>query len=221
MPPRFGLPAIAAAFLLSGCAYTGSDMGNPLTRKLQWYSFVEGGDIAAACAPGGSERFRLVYNAIWEQQVRTYEWDSSARTLAVSVIRQGNVASMDLTDPLSPWRADTVSVPLDQSAYDGLGADLEQSGAFGTPAVGLELPSHSYYWTVAACRQGSYSFTAWAYPSKAYDGVRFPAALAALDPGRDGIVQPALIPLDPIREYDRRRGAAREFTLKVGARGLQ
>ncbi len=218
---RFGLPAFAAAFLLSGCAYTGNDMGNPLYRKLQWYSFVEGGDIAASCAPGTPERFRLVYNAIWEQQVRTYEWDSAARTLAVSVIRQGSVAAMDLTDPLSPWRADTASVLLDQASYDGLGAALEQSGAFGPPAVGLELPSHSYYWTAATCRQGAYGFTAWAYPSPAYEGARFPAALAALDPGRGQIVQPAPIPLDPIREYNRRHGAVREFTLKVGARGLE
>jgi hypothetical protein len=221
MPPRFGLSAIAAAVLLSGCAYTGNDIGNPLTRKFQWFSFVEGGDIAAGCAMGTPERFRLVYNAIWEQQVRFYEWDSTARTLTIGTIRPGNVASIELSDPLSPWRADSASVPLEPSAYDGLVAALEQSGAFGPPAEGLELPSHSYYWTAATCRRGAYSFTAWAYPSTAYDGARIPAALATLDPGREAIIQPGPIPLDPIREYDLTRGRVRDFTLKVGARGLE
>lgn len=221
MPRRFGCPVIAAAVLLTGCAYTGGDMGNPFTRKLQWFSFVEGADIAAACAPGTPDRFRLVYNGIWEQQVRFYEWDSAAGTMTVNVIRQGNVATMDLTDPLSPWRADALSVSLDQAAYDRLSAALEQSGGFGPPALGLELPSHSYYWTAATCRRGSYTFTAWAYPSASYDGASFPAALAALDPGRDQIVQPAPIPLDPFRDYDLRQGTKRDFTLKVGARGLE
>ena len=195
-------------------------MGNPFYRKAQWFSFVEGADIAGACTDGAPERFRMVYNALWEQQVRVYEWDSTAKTLKISVIRSGNVAQITLDDPLSPWRADVASIPLDQAGYDGLAASLAGSGAFGPPAVGLELPSHSYYWTAASCRQGKYTFTAWAYPSAAYAAARFPAALAAQDPGRQAIAQPGPIPVDPFREYDRKRGAVIEFTLKVGTRGL-
>ncbi len=195
-------------------------MGNPFYRKAQWFSFVEGADMASTCAGGTPERFRLVYNALWEQQVRIYEWDSTVKTLKISVIRSGNVAQITLDDPLSPWRADVASIPLDQSRYDGLIASLAGSGAFGRPAVGLELPSHSYYWTAASCRQGKYAFTAWAYPSAAYAAARFPAALAAQDPGRETIAQPAPIPFDPIREDNRKRGAVIEFTLKVGPNGL-
>ncbi|EME68286.1 hypothetical protein H261_19289 [Paramagnetospirillum caucaseum] len=221
MPPRSGPAVIAAALaLLAGCAYTGGDIGNPFYRKVQWFSFVEAGDIAAACVPGSPERFRLVYNALWDQQVRIYEWDSAARTLKASVRRSGNVARITLDDPLSPWRTDEADIPLDQAAYDGLAAALGEAGAFGPPAVGLELPSHSYYWTAASCRQGKYVFTAWAYPSDAYQAARFPAALAALDPARDGIIQPGPVPVDPFRNYDRQRGATGEFTLKVGPNGL-
>ncbi|ARJ66859.1 hypothetical protein WV31_14845 [Magnetospirillum sp. ME-1] len=221
MPRRLALSTLALAAALSGCAYTGGDVGNPLFRKVQWFSFVEGADIREACAPGSPERFRLVYNALWDQQVRFYEWESTAPNLKISAItRPGNVATIELTDPLSPWRADTASAPLDQAARDGLSAALDQSGAFGAPAVGLQLPSHSYYWTAASCRQGRYTFTAWAYPSAAYDAARFPAALAALDPGRDKIVPPGPVAFDPFRENDRKRGGLGEFTLKVGADGL-
>lgn len=221
MPPRLGPSvSVAALVLLAGCAYTGDDIGNPFYRKVQWFSFVEGADMAATCAPGSPERFRLVYNALWDQQVRLYEWSSTDKVLKIGVVRSGNVAEIDLYDPLSPWRTDVATTSLDQAAYDRLSAALADSGAFGAPAVGLQLPSHSYYWTAASCRQGKYIFTAWAYPSAAFDAARFPAALAALDPGRDKIVQPGPIPVDPFREYNRKRGATGEFTLKVGANGL-
>lgn len=221
MPHRLAISTIALAAALAGCAYTGGDVGNPFYRKVQWFSFVEGGDIRDACAPGSPDRFRLVYNALWDQQVRFYEWDSSAATLKVNAItRPGNIATIELSDPLSPWRANAASVPLDQAARNGLAAALEQSGAFGPPAVGLQLHSHSYYWTAASCRQGKYTFTAWSYPSAAYDAARFPAALAALDPGRDTIIPPAPVPVDPFREDERRRNGVIEFTLKVGTNGL-
>lgn len=214
--------AAATAFVLglAACTYTGEDIGNPFRRKVQWFSFVEGADIAAACAPGSAERFRLVYNALWDQQVRIYEWDAQGAELKISVVRRGNVATITLDDPLYPWRTDAATVALDKAGLASLSSALEASGAFGPPAVGLELPSHSYYWTAASCRGGKYGFTAWAYPSAAYDATRFPAALAALDPGRDGIAAPGPVPIDPIREYDRRRGALGEFTLKVGGNGL-
>lgn len=223
MPPRPSsalLVFAAVAVALGGCAYGGGDIGNPFRRKVQWFSFVEGGDIAAACSPGSATRFRLVYNALWDQQVRVYEWGDESPDLKISAVRRGNVATITLDDPLRPWGTDVAAVPLDKAARDGLDAALDASGAFGPPAVGLELPSHSYYWTAASCRRGEYRFTAWAHPSGAYQAARFPAALAALDPGRDDIVPPGPVPVDPIREYDRRRGALGEFTLKVGSKGL-
>lgn len=214
------LAATAVAATLGGCAYEGGDIGNPFRRKVQWFSFVEGGDIAAACTPGSDERFRLVYNALWDQQVRVYEWDGRSPDLKISAVRRGNVATITLDDPLRPWGTEVATVPLDQPARDGLTAALDASGAFGPPAVGLELPSHSYYWTAASCHGGEYRFTAWSYPSAAFAAARFPAALAALDPGRDGVAAPGPVSVDPIREYDRKRGALGEFTLKVGGKGL-
>jgi hypothetical protein len=215
------LTAALGLAALAGCTYTGADIGNPFYRKAQWFSFVEGSDLAAACTPGSAERFRLVYNGLWDQQVRIYEWDSAERGLKISVVNTANVADITLNDPLSPWRAQVATVALDAGAYDRLAAALTDSGAFGPPALGLELPSHSYYWTAATCHGGQYAFTAWAYPSAAYDGARFPAALAALDPGRETIVKPGPVPVDVIREYERNRGSVEEFTLKVGPHGLR
>lgn len=215
------LTASMGLALLAGCAYTGDDIGNPLYRKVQWYSFVEGSDIKAACAEATPDRFRLVYNALWDQQVRIYEWDSAAKSLKISVVGTKNLTDITLNDPLTPWRAKVATVPLEPAAQSGLTAALAESGAFGPPAVGLELPSHSYYWTAASCHGGQYVFTAWSYPSPAFEAARFPAALAALDPDRASIIPPGPVAIDVIREYDRNRGAAEEFTLRVGPAGLR
>ncbi|MBI3443977.1 MAG: hypothetical protein HY055_01070 [Magnetospirillum sp.] len=211
---------IAALTSLGGCAYTGDDIGNPFYRKAQWFSFVGGDDIAGACAAGTPDRFRLVYNALWDQQVRIYEWDSAQRQLKTRVVGSGNVAEIRLDDPITPWRAEEIGTPLEPAAYDGLVQSLSDSGAFAVPDVGLELPSHSYYWTTASCRRGQFSFTAWRYPSAGFAAASFPARLAALDPRRESIITAGPIPLDPMREYNRNRGAVMEFTLKIGRNGL-
>ncbi len=219
---RFSRTAIllAGLSLASGCAYVDGDIGNPIHRKFHWQSFVAGDDIAASCSSGNPDRVRLVYNAIWDKQVRIYEIDSIKRSLRVRVFGQGNLTDVKLTDPIAPWRADETKAQLDEAGYEQLAATLAESGAFGPPAVGLELPSHSYYWTAATCRQGKFTFTGWAYPSAAFDASRIPAALFALDPGRDGVVAPGPIPYDVMWEYRRKQGQVTDFTFKVGANGM-
>lgn len=209
-----------ALALVGGCTYKGGDIGDPIHRKFHWASFVGGEDIAATCGSGAPDRARLVYNAVWGEQVRIYEWDSVRHSLKIRVIGSGDLRDMALSDPLAGWRSDDRSVPLDQVQYDGLVVALSGSGGFGPPAVGLELISRSYYWTAATCRQGRFTFTGWKYPSAAFEAATFSAALFALDPGRDGVRPAAPIPMDIMAEYDRNRGAIRDFTFKVGASGL-
>ncbi|WP_245651125.1 hypothetical protein [Paramagnetospirillum marisnigri] len=207
----------AALAALAGCSYKGGDIGDPFHRKFHWASFVKGEDIAQTCDASAPDRFRLVYNAIWGEQVRVYEWDSIRESLRIRVVGGGNLRDMTLGDPLAAWRAAEASVPLDRTARDGLVRALAEAKAFGPPAVGLELPSRSYYWASASCYQGRFTFTGWAYPSVEFDAARFPAALFAQDPGRDTVRPPAAIPMDVMYEYDKRRGAVMEFTLRVDA----
>src|SRR5690348_8181153 len=69
-------PAAAAAAMLSllllcGCTTGGS--GNPALRSLGWFNYLAGTEIRDGCRPGGPDRYRLVYNAVWGKQVRDYE----------------------------------------------------------------------------------------------------------------------------------------------------
>jgi len=216
---KFSLLLLAVS-LLGGCSYNGGDIGDPLHRKFHWLSFVAGDDIAATCQAGMPDRFRLVYNAIWEQQVRVYELDSVRSQLRVRVIKPGSLTDLALTDPLAAWKSDDSTIKLEPEPYDGLVALLADSGAFGPPAVGLELPSHSYYWSAATCRQGHFTFTGWAYPSAAFDAARFPARLFALDPNPKSVIPAGPMSVDPTWEYQRNRGAVTEFSLRVGEKGM-
>jgi len=63
---------IAMAVGLSGCMYTGG-VGEPMARKYSWFSYAAGDDIKAACTPDAPARYRLVYNANWNEQVRAYD----------------------------------------------------------------------------------------------------------------------------------------------------
>ncbi|CAA7613052.1 conserved hypothetical protein [Candidatus Terasakiella magnetica] len=210
----------AALTALGGCAYKGGDIGDPLHRKFHWFSFIGGEDIAATCAADTPDRARLVYNAVWGQQTRIYEWDSLRRSLRIRVVGGGNLTALSLSDPLAPWRAEETKATLDQAGLNALNAALDAAGGFGPAAIGLELPSHAYYWTAATCRGGKFTFTGWLYPSDRFEAARFPAALFALDPDRQSVISPAPIPFDPIRNFDQKRGATGEFTLKVGVKGL-
>src|SRR5438105_4793936 len=49
------------------------NVDQPIVRSLNWFSYVAAEDIRAACRPGGRSRLRLIYNALWEEQVRAYE----------------------------------------------------------------------------------------------------------------------------------------------------
>ncbi|MBC7906758.1 MAG: hypothetical protein H7Y60_08440 [Rhodospirillaceae bacterium] len=215
---------VSAVFLavsaVASCTYQGEDIGDPLTRKAQWFSFVDGEDIRATCAAGTPDRTRLVYNGIYDEQLRIYEVDALRRILTIRVVQPGNGARLSTGDLLAPWRAVEEKVQLDQPTYDRLVASFAQGGMFAPPPVGLELPSRSYFWTAAICKDGKYGFTAWKYPSAAFDQMGFDKNLFALDPTGIAINQAKDVQFDPLWEAKAKRLEVTVFSLRVGAHGL-
>ena len=215
------LALLAGLLPAAACTYTGDDIGNPLVRKAQWFSAVAGDDIRQACQPGTPDRFRLTYNGQYERQIRVYDVDAASRTLTATVSKHNEgVLTFTLDDPLAPWRAEKVSTPLGQKQYGDLVAALTDAGLFGPPAVGLELPSRSYYWVGAYCRDGRYGVTGWLYPSPQFSELRFPALLSGLDMTGVPVAQPGPVPRDLDRERAEQRGEVTTFTLKIGENGL-
>lgn len=209
-----------AAAALASCTWSGGDIGNPVERKFHWFSFVEGEDIRATCDAGTPDRFRLVYNGIYDEQLRIYELDGLRRLLIVRVVDQGRGAGLSTGDILAPWRAVEAKVQLDQAGYDRLVAAFAQGGMFAPPPVGLELPSRSFHWTAATCHGGRYGFTAWKYPSAAFAAMGFDTALFALDPTGIPVNRAREVGFDPLWESKARRNEVVNFSLRVTADGL-
>ena len=92
----------------------------PIVRSFNWFSYVAGDDIRSACEPAGRNRVRLVYNAIWEEQVRAYDiflQPDGTAGLDIGVLNDqghgGNLSSLSLgsdgSGVTSPWMtADTL-----------------------------------------------------------------------------------------------------------------
>ncbi|MBR9972425.1 hypothetical protein [Magnetospirillum sulfuroxidans] len=211
---------VMVGLTLAGCTYGGGDMADPLTRKFHWFSYVAGDDIRATCQAGTPDRFRLVYNGVYDQQLRLYEVDSVRRLLSVKVTAPGNASRLSGDDLLAPWRAVEGSVPLEPAAYAQLVDDFTAAGLFGPPAIGRELPSRGYHWSAASCKDGRFRFTGWTYPDAGFEALPFAVTLFAVDPTGVAVARPGPIAVDPQYEEKLRRGEVTSFSLKVGADGM-
>lgn len=190
-----GLALLACASALAGCTYRSGDVANPFTRKFTWFSFVGGEDIRATCAPGSPDRFRIVYNADWYEQVRIYELGAAGDPLALEqrVIGAPDTGVISLGDPLAPWRGGTATAQLTPAQRDAFLAAFQASGGYDTPHTTLTLEADDFYWTAASCHGGVFHLNAWLYPSDAYRRLTFVGWLAAVDTTG--------VPLNPPRAY--------------------
>ena len=221
--------SFAAGLLLAGCSYQG-DIDNPATFKATWYSYLNGDDIRAACTEGSGSRYRLVYNADYNEQIRSYEVtdDGGGRVLVVRVQGPGGLrlSRFRFDDPLAwaRWTKSEKVLSADQAR--DLDAALERSGAFGPAPAGLQLFSKETYWISSLCRDGVFAFNAWRFPSDRFEDLSFDELLFALDETGVAVRAPVAVPATAAAKANvpRQRQGADEtgsfFAIKVGENGL-
>lgn len=223
------LSALAGAvslvgLMLGGCAYEGGT-DNPLVRRASWFSYLDGGGIRETCAPGSIDRYRLVYNGRYTEQLRSYEVTGDGAGGAILVSRalgKANLAELRTDDLLQPWRWQRAESRLTPEEMRDFTAALERSGAFDEPPDGLRLHSWRFYWVASGCRDGVFRFHAWQHPSPEWDRLAFPEFLFARD-GTGVPVNPPR-PISPAENFphgpaDERMGNIR-FSLEVSGTGL-
>ncbi len=223
---RIKSACVAATLLVLGaCTATEGMTDNPVLRKFQWFSYLEGGDFKAACTAGAPARYRMIYNAVYTEQVRVYDLNADTRNLDTQLILPMDIRDFSVegfSDLLNPWRGQAGHVTLSPSDVDGLVNDLEAFGAFGAPNVGEELSSKGFFWTIAACHEGRYHFTGLSWPSPEWDGAAFSGRLFALDPNGVDINPPRVTDTTRTLQYAARnpRRKVQQYHLKVGEDGL-
>ncbi len=210
---------------LGGCAYNGSD--DPLSRKFSWFSYLNGDDLRAACVVGAPDRYRFVYNAIYIEQVRTYDLTaggkSGANLLKVRVIGPSDISKIVVengADIMSPWRGNKEKVWLRDKDLHKLERAMETGGVFGTSPDGLELSSDDFYWLISACRDGKFYFNAYKWPSERFDNASFPGLLTAWDVTGVPVNKPRRASFLEIHGSNTEKRTALRFNLKVGNSGL-
>ncbi len=176
---RFAMTVLAAAGLAACITFAGT-VDNPIERSLTWFSFVAGDDIRAACSEGSQDRYRFLYNGVYERQIRAYELvmtEEGALLTARARNRAGNVARFQFRNPLGPWELRRSHATLPANTVSALVEALERDVAAALPAAGQRLRSNSFYWTVAVCRSGAFTLHAFEQDRVALGELAFRAML--------------------------------------------
>lgn len=225
------MAALAAIVVIvtGGCTYRDGGIFSPITRKFQYFSYLGGDDIRDGCVAGAPARYRLVYNGVYDEQVRAHELrrnaPGSGALLDTHVFGGGgNLATgFNPLDPTGPWRGTVGRVQLDENTYLALIRAIEASG-FGEPAPrGLTLPSWGFYWVIAACAEGRFHYNAWLHPSDRFDRIQFDKILFRVDGTNMAVNPPRRINAAEHRlasGADRNDPTISTFDLRVGENGL-
>lgn len=174
MQPLIQIVALAAVTVVSACSTAGS-IDNPVSRKLTWFSYLNGDDVRAACRAGAGDRLRLVYNADWEEQVRVYNLsaEGGAPILEEQILTPltfGGGGGRTLMDAISGEKHSTA---IGTTGAGEIWQAVLRSGALEPTPKGTDLLSDHHYWVAVGCYQGAVFFNAWQYPKPHWDRVLF------------------------------------------------
>ena len=216
---------ICLAAILAGCAADGGT-NNPVFRPFQWFSYANGDDIRENCAPDRNARYRMIYNAIYDEQVRTYDilqvTTSNSATQTTRAFRGGISVDWLLGAAGSgPAATHDSKVVISLDDLISIEQALVASG-FEKPAIdGQILHSDEFYWIAMVCRNGVFKYYAWNDDNADVAKLPFRDVLSKGD--KTGVA--FLEPYTPVvfgrssRYYNGRQGST-YFTMQVGDNGL-
>lgn len=214
---------VFATAVVSSCAAVPGVDENPFKRKLSWFSYINGDDMRPDCVAGSGENYRLVYNGIYNEQLRIYEAGGKENNFSVRVINESNLREIFVSatpDLLNPWRGVKKEKKISSGEMAGLTSAMEDSGVFGPAPAGLRISSKGFFWTVAACHKGNFYFTALRWPGKEFADATFPEKLLLLDETNIKFNQPRWVNTSNVTKQSLTQKTEEGFTLEVGKDGL-
>jgi hypothetical protein len=172
----------AAALLLSGCASLGA-AEDADTRKLTWFSYVNGEDLRAQCSHDGPDRYRLIYNSKSSAQLRTYEVQAASgegkdgqsggggAVVDARIIPAEAMWKRDPEDTLETEQVTTMRLYLSPDQFEQLTLRLAETGVFDGPAMGFHMETGGVFWLASGCHDGTYFLTAFSNPSDRFENI--------------------------------------------------
>jgi hypothetical protein len=197
MTPRLAV-ALLLGLVLAACQAQGPS-ANRADFRYQWLSYLQGDDLRAACRADGPDRLRLIYNADFNKEIRTFDLfiaDGGSGVLDTRRwVEAGYIVSSggSLSNLLEGQKGQ-VSLSSEQvSQLTGLVGD---SGFPGPVPVGASLRSDSYFWVGLACVDGIFGLQVW--QGDAMRNIRFAALLETWDPTGAPLPAASVAPLPPM-----------------------
>ena len=176
--------AVCCVIILGACEYTGRP-DNALEKRFTWLSFLAGEDLKESCRNHAPPRYRFVFNAIYSEQVRTYDIiglpDGGGGMFDAEVLSAKLSDSFLVHFPYWPWSGKRAIAQINDVEMSLLRNSLEASGFYKRPPVGKILDSQSFYWAVSACEGNRFHFNAWSHPSPEFANIRFVEILQRFD----------------------------------------
>lgn len=187
LPRKGPLALLALLLVLTACQADPARMDSPGVQKLTWFSYLDAGDLRRTCGPDRPDRYRLIYNAHYAEQLRSYEVTGSPLGGVVeAAVQEGSgiavsARTIGFDDPFASWAWRRARQPLNPTQMAALRESLAQSGALAPQPAGLRLRSNAFYWIAAGCLGGAPFYHAWLYDEGGFAGLAFPDLLFALD----------------------------------------
>jgi len=172
---------------------------NTFVMRYQWLNYVQGQDIQELCEPGAPARIRLIYNAIFTEEVRTYDLtavDQGSTSMATRRWTGESAITLrggSFNNSMAPQEGEAYIGPEDTRA---IVAALDASGFYGPPPDGAVMRSDDYFWVGTACIDGV--FMVQAYPKERFGDIRFAGLLASFDPIEAPLPEPRPLDLPPM-----------------------
>jgi len=200
-----------------------ADIENPVSRRLNWFAYLDGADIRRECRAGSDDRVRMVFNGRYMDQVQSYELtqDGGAEVLQTHVFAPFQVNRPFGLDGIGEVASGRPRMErLGQAGAQALWAALADSGAFEPAPRGLWLDSEEFYWIAVGCRDGAVFFNAWRHPSPRFAALTFPEVLRRYE--TSDVAWPRLdMPPDIMRQSDIRESEVPHFRLEVRPEGIK
>jgi hypothetical protein len=172
--------AIVAPIVVAACAGQNDGL---VGGRLSWFDYVGGRDMQRSCSRSTLERYRLVFNAEYTKQVRTYDilQNSDGATLRGKVFRGGLSVDASFASAVQGLFGRAGELPLSGPEFQGFKRVVAAAEPF-LAAEAAYLRSDSYYWVVLECRRGSLLARAFTGPKANLEGLAFRRFLLAHDP---------------------------------------
>lgn len=221
---RAGVSLGLMVLLLAGCAAQGPTE-EPFSRTAQWFSYLNGDDLRRDCRPGAPDRARIVYNAVWGEQVRAYDLrpDTDGRYRLESRVFGGiQLDRFQFNDPLAVGRGVTTGNPVSNAQARALVDGLARAGLGRPTPQGKTLWSDTYFWVATVCEAGRIRFQAWPEEQEAPVAATLLPLLAGIDTSGVPVSRPPAVTV--VRRGTGYGGPSDEnsvpFDIRVGREGL-